>query len=287
MKKKIIGIVFFVLAIACVVSAAAQGGDNALLGGAAVGLVFALLGIRSFRQAKPLRKPQQKSAPAAKPQREAAPTATPSTSPSVPAQPTRPRSVTLPSQIDGQQAAYRYSDVAIAPLPDLDYNLVELGQEVSFSVENGKVSVVQGHSVLGWLREGQLADMVSDWLKRGDKMIAMPNLVDDDKKLVQLYIVFYKDLIALAKRKNAKAIKLVNNKNEEMQDSLMTASPGDLCLAAFDDDKDKWCVTCDSGEIGYLPASYSEDADLGNKNLVIAEIETDDNDKYTVSVYIV
>lgn len=71
MKKKIIGIVFFVLAIACVVSAAAQGGENALLGGAAVALIFVWLGVRSFRQAKPLRKAQQKSAPAAQSQRTA------------------------------------------------------------------------------------------------------------------------------------------------------------------------------------------------------------------------
>lgn len=71
MKKNFLGVLFLLLAAGCMISAAAQGGQNALIGGIAVGLIFVWLAVRSFRQAKPLRKAQQKSAPAAQSQRPA------------------------------------------------------------------------------------------------------------------------------------------------------------------------------------------------------------------------
>ena len=58
MKKKILGVVFLALAVICVASAASQGGKNALLGGAAVGAVFAVLGVRNLKAAAPANKPK-------------------------------------------------------------------------------------------------------------------------------------------------------------------------------------------------------------------------------------
>ena len=57
MKKKILGAVFLALAVICVASAASQGGKNALLGGFAVGAVFAVLGVRDLKSAAPAKKP--------------------------------------------------------------------------------------------------------------------------------------------------------------------------------------------------------------------------------------
>ena len=56
MKKKILGVVFLALAVLCVASAASQGGTNALIGGIAVGAVFAVLGVRNLRAAAPAKK---------------------------------------------------------------------------------------------------------------------------------------------------------------------------------------------------------------------------------------
>lgn len=64
MKKKILGIVFLALAVLCVVSSAKQGGQNALIGGVAVGAVFAVLGVRNLKSTAPVKK----AAPAGKAQ---------------------------------------------------------------------------------------------------------------------------------------------------------------------------------------------------------------------------
>ncbi len=46
MKKKLLGILFLILAVVCIASAAAEGGQNALIGGAAGALMFLILGLR-------------------------------------------------------------------------------------------------------------------------------------------------------------------------------------------------------------------------------------------------
>lgn len=46
MKKKFLGILFLILAVVCIASAATEGGQNALIGGAAGALVFLILGLR-------------------------------------------------------------------------------------------------------------------------------------------------------------------------------------------------------------------------------------------------
>jgi len=48
MKKKLLGVVFLVIAVVCVVSAAREGGSKALLGGIVAGVIFAVLGIRQL-----------------------------------------------------------------------------------------------------------------------------------------------------------------------------------------------------------------------------------------------
>lgn len=63
MKKKLLGVVFLVIAVVCVVSAAREGGSKALLSGIVAGVIFAVLGIRQLGLLSKKPTPARQAAP--------------------------------------------------------------------------------------------------------------------------------------------------------------------------------------------------------------------------------
>ena len=90
-----------------------------------------------------------------------------------------PAEIEVPEEINGAECAYQYEKVYFDLLPDINPNAY-LGRKVRFDDINGDIFVKVGSKRIGTMRSNRLADMVSDWLERGDPIFAAVTYTNDD-----------------------------------------------------------------------------------------------------------
>ena len=134
--------------------------------------------------------------------------------------------------------------------------------------------------------------MVSDWLERGDPVYAIMTRFDESSGFALFDLYFYRNEMEYLLRRNpeAKRYKLVGNRSGELQDNASACSPGCECSVEYDYDKEKYAVSYAYLTIGFLPASAAriieESDDNASIRVFIADVETDDDDKYSIFVYL-
>ena len=287
MKKKLLGILFLCLAVMCFIGGASQGGQNALLGGVAVGAVFAVLGVRKLELLSRKSKPIKQAAPIQPISTVPTPPTQPVSTPTVTEVASKPKTFYAPDRIGDCQFAYEYHNVNVCPVAGLDIDTLELGSKVSFAKGEDTPVALLGGQQIGTMLPGRIADMVMDWLKRDEPIFSLMETRIPDKNVIQLFVVFYKNLIEVAERRGLSRVKLVGNANQDMQESISCQEVGDPCYALYDSDKEKWEVSGSSGSIGYLPAKYKNVTITEDAKIIIADIEeNDETGKYSVWVYV-
>ncbi len=184
-----IGFVFLLVVIGALVSFFREYWPFIVGGGGALLFVFILLRINKSRAAAKYRQEQEllqkteqerKRRESAERERAAAAARTEaqkekpiSSSADLPAE------IEVPDEIDGAECAYQYEKVYFDLLPDIDPNAY-LGRKVRFDDVNGDIFVKVGSKRIGTMRSNRLADMVSDWLERGDPIFAAVTYTNDD-----------------------------------------------------------------------------------------------------------
>ena len=286
MKGKLTGILLLVLAVLFAYSGFISEVKNATLGGILLFAIFTFFGLRKLgvignnpSKSTPKEQPASTYAtpntpiPSAQPVREAAP---------------KPKTVYAPDRIGNCQFAYEYHKVNVRLVAGIDINVLELGSKVSFAMGETLPAVLLEGQQIGTMQAGRIADMVSDWLKRGDPIFSVLETRIPDENLIQLFVVFYRNLIEVAERRGLSRVKLVSNANQEMQDAIICHEVGDVCYPTYDSDKQKWEINAGISTIGYLPAKYKDDTITEDAKIVIADIdENDETGKYSVWVYVI
>ena len=295
MKRKLIGILLIGLAVLFAYSGFISDAEYSTLGGILFFLVLAYFGLRKpgviGKGKKPVEAkavPQNQyvlihptpSAPAPSPQ--------PLPVQPVPEASPKPKTVYAPDRIGDCQSTYEYHKVNVHPMNGLDINALELGSKVSFVMGKGTPAVMLDGRQIGTMLAGRMADMVSDWVKRGEPIFSVLETIIPDENLIQLFVVFYRNLIEVAERRGLSRVKLVSNGNQDMQESISCQEIGDPCYVMYDSDKEKWEVNASSGTIGYLPAKYKDDTISEEAKVIIADIEeNDETGKSSVWVYVI
>lgn len=109
--------------------------------------------------------------------------------------------VDVPSHAAGTPVAYHYEDVGIYTPPDLDVplELVDVGLRVSFrfepenSYDKEAVAVYVGEWKIGYMNRSRHRDMLVDWANRRQPIWACITSIDDEKRKVAIFLVFYRE----------------------------------------------------------------------------------------------
>lgn len=200
------------------------------------------------------------------------------------------KTIEYPPMVDGKQVAYQYKNVDVQTPPHLKPETL-LAEPVTFSEDQDRILVSVKGTPIGTLAHTRIAGMVSDWLSKKDPVLGYVTSADNAAHTLRVFIVFYRDQIAWYLRKNpdAKKYRLVGNKSDEMQLNLIGLQPGTACDIQYDMGKGKYIVSYADLEIGCLPSAAAklfdgEDPEFAN--VFIADVETDEDDKTVVYVYV-
>lgn len=255
--------------------------DNNLL--ITVAVIVLLLLIIIFRIIKSRQEKSSQNEMAAQQRPSPAPAPAPAPEPATP-------EISVPEKVDGKALAYHYEDVDIIPVIG-GVDLVKVGEQLTISDENGSIRLLQRGALVGTMNESKITEMVRDWKRRGDPILAYISKYTADSTSAQAAIFFYRDQMAAFMKKYPDAKKYrLTGKADELAGGY---SVGDPCAVEMSIDKDdKYEVLHDGSRIGYLPASavnYARNngAEPEDLNVAIAEIDYDiDKDRDIISVLI-
>ena len=199
--------------------------------------------------------------------------------PYIPQSPQNP-DVTIPDRIGSCLRVYYYPKLKISPAPsaeDQAKNMQETG--------DWKLEPVEAESGVNLLYHGEVfallldkVDMVKDWLKRGDPMIAILSNLGDSGNLAA--IAFYRDEEKRLASRNFDIVKLTRYANEDAQFNLAGLQPGDKLELEEDYEREDAVNVLYGAEIGALPKKYAKKyIDEGCAGVFLDHIDTDDNYK--------
>ena len=164
--------------------------------------------------------------------------------------------ILIPEKKDGAPLAYRYS-VPFVP-SDLDAVLVAAKAErwyLTAKQIGGEIHLFSEDADLGVLTER--ADMVSDWLRRGEPHIIILERVNSETGCTVM-LVFYRDKQKYNAHREQTVVALTGYKGEEKQEQLLYLNPGDELELAEDYEKEGCVLVLSHGsELGYLPKKYA------------------------------
>lgn len=209
-----------------------------------------------------------------------------------------------PETYMGEALAYDYDKVGIYTPPNLKAGLPDLQPGIELTIckepentydSNAVKFVYDGHTV-GYINKGRLQDMLNDWLRLNNPVIArFTDYASNGNLLID--IAFYRGSVSSGSNYSDDFedddvdedltcfdFCLQGNKNTTMQEAIYYCSEGDAVSASYDYDKEKYEAYCGDC-IGYFPKKansiFDNDESLEGEIISISE---DDNGKYKVIV---
>ena len=198
--------------------------------------------------------------------------------------------VKVPAVIDGQKIAYQYTKVDIILSDGANLDSI-FAQRIQFDASRGPVALIVGNQYVGTVGNRRIAEMISDWLRRGEPVFAVVSSIDGERYTAAFDLYLYRDGLKylLHRFPDAKPYKLTGNRRGELQENISYCSVGDECTLEYDIDKEKYLVSAGASDIGYLPTAAAKIAEeQGEDNLVtyVADTLSDDEGIDEVTVYL-
>ena len=196
--------------------------------------------------------------------------------------------ITIPEKIGDCQIAYKYTDVKLTTT-GVPLSKIIPTDQLTLLDDGENICVKQKDNCIGYLPKNRLSGMVRDWDKSGDPYLAYIANYDDEGENVEIFLIFYSNLLEkfMKKNKEAKLVKLTGKPEE-----FASPEKGKKCEVEYDYEKEKYYVSLDSMMIGWLPAvalKYAESKGIEPTDLdvIIADIEYDfEKDRDIISAYI-
>lgn len=310
MNARRVWLIFFVVSLVLLFGSMAlpesMGDTPALIGG--LGLVLAPVCLIGFIvcSVKAKRKPkidsissstltaQAKPAPASSPV--PAPIPAPTThSPALSQSVQSSKPFIPPQEHHGAFLGYSYDDVQLDTSSSnlASIQMIPPNTVLSFKRydNDGRIELYNGDIFIGSMFDNKLRKMAFDFLRDPDRS-AMAVLLCHDPVIIGLYFYISWNTFVrkLEQKPDVKTFKLVSNSNSKMQEAISDCYEGSVVDIAYDDDKEKYLVSCGFDDIGYMPAGYKRYAEEHeNVEGRIYEIEEplDDDEKYAVSIIVI
>lgn len=261
MRKKST-IIKFALAALFLIGGLASIGSG--IGPVVVGLVlavaFALWGAADMRR---------RPAPPARPTAQLQPTA-----------PARERcDVTIPERVGSCIKVYQYLREPFKPLPGAEDMALEMQASGDWRLtpveDSTGITLLYHDRPFGYLEQGKRAEMVRDWLRRGDPLIIY--LSNYGESGCTAAMAFYRDEQASMAYRESSVVRLTRYTGQDAQLALATMESGER----LDLDEEDEAVVAVS-DIGYLPKSAaSRYSSEGAAGVFIDHVDYDDEqDRY-------
>lgn len=169
------------------------------------------------------------------------------------------------------------------------YDAVDVVQEPDNPFDNKAIAIKFCGNTLGYLYKGQHQDMANDFINRGDEVKAQIEKIDNDNIYLRLF--FCKRRKEVLKPVDSFIVKLTGNGNEEMQGNIGVCSVGDEVSIEMDYEKEKYLVSTNMLDLGYIPKSkqeYMEQLEQEKYEFSgeITSITENDNEKYVIKIEI-
>lgn len=198
------------------------------------------------------------------------------------------RTVTIPTEYQGLQLAYHYTDVQLVPIGLPPFGLSP-DDPVTLKDSGASIDVFCGDKMIGKLPDNRLSGMVRDWGRHGDPYLAFIVSYSDDGNDIVIALAFYSDLIKrfLSRNPDAKLFKLTGK-----PDDLASPYPGADCSVSYDDDTGKYLVEFDGSILGSLSSSaiaYARNKEIDPEDLsvLVSSVMYDfDREHDVVCVYV-
>ena len=151
------------------------------------------------------------------------------------------------------------------------------------------IAIHYNKNKIGYMNKGKLRDMLNDFAADENKDFLPVSEIWDDKPIFHLFFYQKIDSLidAIRNMSYSKEYNLVSNKSEYIQECISYCSIGDPVTVLYDSDRDKYSVSSEGVDIGYLPAAgqrfVQEHSDTKCRIISITE---NDNGKYDVRIII-
>ena len=211
----------------------------------------------------------------------------------------------IPSELCGCPIAYKYEnvDVAGACYQNLDFSKLHLCDYVDFELEpenqydKNAVKIIANGVQIGYVHKNKLQGMVIDWLERADPIFSAISKIDDENKIIEIVMVFYKNPLNGIDKYEKITTSLIKTSKKDMngdsrQENYDFQSEDDIVSLEYDDYEENYTVLDSCGnELGELSKSITKK--LKEKEIthdfigIIDEITESDNEKYgaKISIY--
>lgn len=107
-------------------------------------------------------------------------------------QPPQWETVNVPASIDGQKIAYQYTKVEVVLAEGVNFDSI-FAQHIQFDNSRGPVALFVKGQYIGTVKNSKIEDMISDWLRRGQPIIAIVSRVDDDEYTAAFDLYLYRN----------------------------------------------------------------------------------------------
>lgn len=196
--------------------------------------------------------------------------------------------IVIPSNIDNAKLFYHYE---AEKTKNVDYDAVmKMASEKDWELEahlvDGAVWLTAKGTPVMQLESDFRANMLSDWMKRGDPYKIYIKNINTDTREVLVYLAFYRTIEAQMQGRESQVVKLTGISGEERQETIYLLNKDDeLDIdSEYTDDGDvRYIVTTLSGDsVGRLPKSVQ--ARLANENYEACYVDhvahDEDRDRY-------
>lgn len=194
--------------------------------------------------------------------------------------------IVIPSNIDNAKLFYHYE---AEKTKNVDYDTVmkmasEKDWELEAQLVDGAVWLTAKGTPVMQLESDFRANMLSDWMKRGDPYKIYIKNINTDTREVQVFIAFYRSIESMMKGRESQTVKLTSYSSEEKQEAIAFLNENDELDIEVDytDDGDEVYNVVSMGEpIGELPKKIVrrlEEEDFSK--CFVDHIDFDENDRY-------
>lgn len=194
--------------------------------------------------------------------------------------------IVIPSNIGDAKLFYHYE---AEKTKNVDYDIVmerasKRDWELGAKLDEGTVWLTSKNVPVMQLESDFRANMLSDWIKRGDPYKIYIKGIDAETREVFVYLAFYRTVESMMKGHEVQVLKLTSYSSEEFQAALAFLNKDDeldIGLDYTDDGDEVHCVISAGGPIGKLPKTIEKRLlEEDYARCFVDHIDFDEKDRY-------
>ncbi|MEG1152305.1 MAG: hypothetical protein RSD67_05485 [Oscillospiraceae bacterium] len=204
----------------------------------------------------------------------------------------------FPKRFEDYILKYDYYDVRVSCSNMFDISNVNLGNELKIIKEPtnqydpNALAIICNNKKIGYIPKNRLQSMYYDFEDNGGIIKAYVSQINGDNVIMAIGYYSNKQItnsddMVFSDDEEQKTIKLIGNKNKDMQKNILNCLEGEEVIFVYNDKLEKLVAICNDNEIGYVTKASQKYLDnLDDYTAYLDEIIENDNGIYSVEIVI-